>query len=222
MRLLLAGGMLLFCLRSPAQLPDLDEFGGDLFPETESRPTPVPEPQTDLPADHLFAGWEAIERLKLQGIRPPVETVVSVVLPEGPYLVAPNVPGIAEGYRRLSDFVLDHRLKNPLLLKVVLHADGKFSVALLLEQVPDIPIPPGLDISPLPRKEIAGMATDLQVTDRKHPAVLRAFLKLQSHAEASGWELDRREFIYLPLEPGLVFFGLEAVRKPDSSASKGE
>lgn len=205
-RFLLLSGVLLF--RIEAQIPDLDAFGGDLeldLPATVAAPL---EDTGDLPPAHLFAGWEHIREFVSWKDELPGEEVQSLPLPEGSYLVAPNVGSIAEGYTRLADTLSHQSPEGVHLLRIILHADGKFSVALWLPDASSVSLPPGVDISPVPETELIGFVTDIQVVDRSNPLVLQAFISLQNRAKAEGRILDRREFFFLPIEPGRVFFGL--------------
>jgi hypothetical protein len=199
-------------VRAQAQIPDLDEFSQDLELDLPAgTPSPAEEP-SGLPSNHLFSGWELVKELTGELKKMKDEEILHLVLPPGPYLVAPNVPGIPEGYRRISTAVSGEPMQSGQLLKVVLHADGNFSTALFLSEVPDGQLPPGLDISPVPKTHLMGLITDIQVLDRSSPLILNAFVRLQRQAAAEGITLDRREFVFLPIEPGRVFFGLE--RRP--------
>lgn len=202
----------LLLVRAQAQLPDLDEFSQDLELDLPAG-TPAPAVDTStLPPNHLFSGWELVKELTGELNKLKDGEILHLVLPPGPYLVAPNVPGIREGYRRISTAVTEETLQSGQLLKVVLHADGNFSTALFLSEAPGDQLPPGLDISPVPKTHLVGLITDIQVLDRASPLILNAFVRLQRQAAAEGIRLDRREFIFLPIEPGRVFFGLE--RRP--------
>jgi hypothetical protein len=203
--------VILALLLSPlqAQIPDLDDFSRDLeltLPGEETEPIAEAD---GLPRHHLFSGWDFIKPYLSWSHDSRDETIVHLLLPEGSYLVAPNVAGVATGYQRISELLRAGHLTSGGMLKVVLHADGNYSTALLLSEAPTQPVPPGLDISPLKKTHVMGLITDIQVLEKSSPLLLNAFVRLQQEASRNGWTLDRREFIFLPTEPGRVFFGLE-------------
>ena len=209
-----------FLIRLQAQLPDLDEFGGELILDLPAETEPDGLSEDGLPPNHLFAGWDHLKDLASWNRPLPAEKVVHLVLPQGMYLVAPNSSGLQDGYSRMARTVEEANLSSGSLVKVVLHADGNFSAALLLKEPPTQPIPPGLDISPVPETHLAGMITDVQELDRSSPLILQAFVALQKTAAEKGWKLDRREFFFLPIEPGKVFFGLEFNHPPQRDKSR--
>lgn len=214
--------LVFWALHAQGQIPDLDEFSDDLDLELPGQQETSTTSRSSLPQNHLFAGWEEIKDLVEWDKMLRKGKILHFELPGGAYLVAPNVPSIPLAYVRTATTVGTDDVKSGNLLKVVLHADGNFSTALFLAEPPTQPIPPGLDISPVEKKHLVGMVSDIQRLDRSSPQVLNTFVRLQQEAKKKGWKLDRREFIFLPIEPGRVFFGLELIvpAKDDKSANR--
>ena len=192
-------------LTGRAQIPDLDEFTGDLDLELPTPASPTPAPASGLSRVHLFDAWEVVAALPEDAT-----ATVHLIVPEGTYLVSPNTERIASAYQRLAgEQNADWVFAAP--LKVVLHADGNVSVAIRVKGEADRQLPPGLDLSPLPELKLAGKVVDIQVADRTHPLVMQAFTDIRRDALKAGWNLDRREFFFFPLEPGKVWFGLKVM-----------
>jgi hypothetical protein len=197
-----------------AQIPDLDAFTEDLDITLPPASTPTPSAESNLPRVHLFERWEAAAGFPTFALPEETTSTFQLVIPEGTYVVAPNAARISEAYQQLAALQeADWAFSAP--LKVVLHADGNVSVAIRMAEKGKLPLPPGLDLSPVPELRLVGNVADIQIADRVNPLVLGAFTGIQQDAEQAGWELDRREFFFLPLEPGKVWFGLKILDRTE-------
>ncbi|MDF3127847.1 hypothetical protein P0Y35_01430 [Kiritimatiellaeota bacterium B1221] len=199
-----------------AQLPDLDGFSSEIdfsILDTTADDTDAPAAH---PANHLFINFEL---LKL----PPTDQnlfqdteqagIKLLEFPAANYLVAPNPGRIDGAYTQLADAIaeLDLQIRPP--LKVVLHVDGNFSLALALEKDPQDFLPEGIDISPLPELRFVAVLADIQLLQKDHPPILEAYLQLQEAAQQYQWNLDRQEFYFFPQSPGKVWFALRVKGK---------
>ncbi|MGA0333454.1 MAG: hypothetical protein ACO3N7_05725 [Kiritimatiellia bacterium] len=223
MRFLLLIFLLRFSLYSPAQRPDVDALTRELDLSI-LREENGEEPETPLrpPPHHVFVDFD-----RLPAVAPAAEWLESfqngnlylLRLPAASYLVAPNPPRVDTSYAALALALQELDLQARFPVKLVLHADGNFSVAVALAEPPDRPLPLGIDLSPLPALEFAAVEADIQLLDKTHPPVLDAYLRLQSLARSQGWTLDRKEFYFFPQSPGKVWFALRVQTPEDDPAS---
>ncbi len=207
--------LLLLTVRLSAQLPDLDTLSREVDLST-LKPREVPSEPVETappsPHTHLFAGIEALTPLSEPGedsLQPIGDGKLQILhLPAADYLVVPNPPRIDSAYHLLAETLAEMDISSGFPLKVVLHADSKFSVAIVLTQKKHDSLPLGVDISPLPPITLLGLDADIELLQRDHPPFLEAFQSIRSYARSVGFDLDTREFYALPREPGRVFFGL--------------
>jgi hypothetical protein len=204
-----------------AQPPDLDTFSRDVdlsTLNTPAAPQVTPEANPDVPPTHLFAGFESLPPLPEpaeEQFQPVQETELSLLrLPAAGYLVVPNPPRIDMAYARLAQ-ALAHLDQTPAFpLKVVLHADEKFSVAIALPEDRKEALPLGVDLSPLPAITLLGLYADIQLLRKDQPPVLEAYQTIRLYARSANVELDAAELYAIPLEPGRVFFALRIKNPP--------
>lgn len=197
------------------QRPDVDDLTEELDLSLLDNPGKPPAEPADIPSNHLFVNFDLIS------VPVPAENQIQkadepglyrISLPAAEYLVAPNPARMDDAYARLAQAVSNMKLKIHFPVKVLLHADGNFSVALPLGNPPEKPLPQGLDLSPQPKTVFAAVQADIQLLRKDHPPLLEAFLRLSEAATREGWELDRREFFLFPQSPGKVWFALRVIQ----------
>lgn len=207
--------------RLQAQPPDLDGLSREVDLSTLKPSLPVSEPgegPSPHPRAHLFKNVDRLRLLAEPAEDPfhplPESDLLMLRLPAADYLVAPNPSRIDTAYQRLLETLdtIGNPAKFP--LKVVLHADSKFSVAIALARTPNDPLPPGVDISPLPAMTLYGVFADIQVLQKDRPSVLAAFQSIRRHARSAGLQLDSSELYAFPREPGRVFFAMRVQSEP--------
>ncbi|WFB34388.1 hypothetical protein P3T73_09460 [Kiritimatiellota bacterium B12222] len=179
----------------------------------------------DVPADHLFFQFEA---LPTEALQPPLAekdadadtdaetqsdeesatTLIPFTLPEATYLIVPNTARIDQAYLSLAEALHLMELTPTFPLKVVLHADGNYSVAVALKEAPTSPLPLSVDLSPLQEARYVAVEADIQQINKEHPPVLEAFTRLREAAHQAHITIDRSEFYFFPLSPGKVWFAL--------------
>ncbi len=200
-----------------AQLPDLDAFSEELDLTILDSPEAEESPPAENPANHLFIGFEKMDlppipkdMIQSEGQTPPLHLIQ---LPAGTYLVSPNPARIDRAYENIATAAKHEKWVLQPPVKVVLHRDGNFSIAVGLEKQPTQQLPAGLDLSPLPQSIYAAVLADIQILQKDHPPVLQAFITVKEAAELSGLELDTREFFFFPQSPGKVWFALRVKGK---------
>jgi len=208
-------------VRLPAQVPDVDEWGRDIdFSILRPQSKPDDRPEGDFPATHLFGNIQKLTDWPEapSGMPEPLpdNPLVKMELPAATHLVVPNPPVLGDAYPRLQAAV-DHLELTPRFpLKVLFHADSRFSVALALKEPPGEPVPLGVDLSPLPAMKVLGVTADIQLVERPHPPLVDAVRTLRLEARRLNIPLRTEEILLFPLEPGRVVVGMEIKQSEDS------
>jgi hypothetical protein len=206
--------VVLFSSSLPAQPADVDALSHDLdlsildpAEKTEAHSLP-----SQAPADHLFVQFDRLPEIAAprddQWVLVEDSPLVKVNLPARSYLVVPNPARMDQAYSQMATALEDKLLKPVFPLKIVLHADGNFSLAIALETPPSHALPQGVDLSPVQEMVFVGVEADIQVLRRNHPPVLQAYVLLQSAAKKAGLELETSELYFFPLSPGKVLLAL--------------
>lgn len=214
MRLRILFLLLSLPLSAYTQMPDVDDLTRELDLSILDAAENPGTPPAERPANHLFLNFDTLPKLHPEkGQLTPLidDTLYRIDLPAATYLVAPNPARLDKAYALLSDAILQLNLSVIFPVKIALHADGNFSVALALEKLPTEHLPSGMDLSPLPHSVFAAVEADIQLLEKTQPPVLDAYIRLQSLAESQGLKLDRKEFFFFPQSPGKVLFGLRVL-----------
>lgn len=185
------------------RVPDL----GELLPLPTPRPTPKPD---EAPA--------FTNSVKIVSTRLPLENVAAwptharptrLTLPEGKLLLVPDSRKPDEDAQRLLRALGQQKPRLP--LEVTWHADGKYSLGLQADQIPD-PLPAGIDVAPLRPRVVWAMWVNGLLEGRDDDLMLESVAALKRAASEHDEFLTTRACITFVIFDGESFRTLVALK----------